>query len=175
MNMIVLDFEGTVRKGIREAAFLIVRQGEIVQSKEFIEKEESSNNINEEIINFLSNCQNGIPEILCAHNSIVEKNFLKEIMPYKTVNKENIKLSNKWGPWLDTLYVYRKLYPHLKDYCLKSLVERFIDKSELDKLANKHCNKKRLYYHNAMYDAICTMLLINRLESKIKLELLLIC
>ena len=75
----------------------------------------------------------------------------------------------RWGPWLDTKIVYRQLYPNLPNYDLKSLIETFIGLDGLTEKAKAYCQEEKLQFHNALFDAIACMELVNRLSDKLNL------
>ena len=76
----------------------------------------------------------------------------------------------KWGPWVDTYRIYNTLYPHLLDYKLRFLTEMFIAEDELSIHSNKHCGSEKRTFHNATYDCICTMLILERVLPFITLD-----
>ena len=70
-----------------------------------------------------------------------------------------------WGPWLDTLQIYRRLYPDLESYQVQALVRTFALEDALDQQAKQYCPKERMQYHSALFDALATALLLQRLFS----------
>ena len=70
-----------------------------------------------------------------------------------------------WGPWLDTLSIYRRLYPDLDNYQLNTLISLFKLEESLNQLAQEYCPKERIRYHCALYDALACALLLQRLFS----------
>ena len=158
----MIDFEGK-NENIRELSFLIVKRGIIDTVKEFVEPDSK---MIEHEINALSDI--GF-DALVSHNAHVENNFLNNISPYQ-IKESKIQ---KWGPWIDTYKVYKQLYPNLKNYDLKSLTEKFVNQDSLNGLSEKYCSEHNAKYHFATFDCICTYLLLQRLEGKIKLQMFL--
>lgn len=103
-------------------------------------------------------------DFFISHQSNVEKNFIRMELPYSPFDD-----MGRWGPWLDTKIVYRKLYPNLPNYDLKSLIETFIGLDGLTKKARIYCREEKLQFHNALFDAIACMELLNRLSDKLNL------
>lgn len=150
-----IDFEGNLKKGIREVGYLLLEDGKIISS---IEKSD------EEAIKALFEIEKLNIDYIFAHNATIEKNLIKKYIPYK-INKLNGKINS--FKWVDSLDVYRKLYPQLEKYDLKSLVKIFIDRIKLKELSESLCKKKRNSYHFPLFDCICVYLLIQRLESTV--------
>ncbi len=75
-----------------------------------------------------------------------------------------------WGPWLDTLHLYRRIYPGLESYKLQELVVTFDLQTKLDEHAATLCPAKRRRYHCALYDALASALLYGRLFEESELE-----
>ena len=104
---------------------------------------------------------------IVSHNYYVEKNLIKKYFPYRIDPKTKKVKEHKW---LDSLLVYRTLYPNLKKYDLKYLVETFLDPQILDDEISKRCDKRSTTFHHPLFDATCTYLLILRLESRISFD-----
>ena len=86
-----------------------------------------------------------------AHNINVEKSIIKKYTPYKTFNEIT---GVSWGPWIDTLKIYKNLYPKLADYSLANLGFVFLQEKEIDHLAKKLCVRTKNKYHQSMYDCV---------------------
>ncbi|PXA05138.1 3'-5' exonuclease [Coraliomargarita sinensis] len=109
----------------------------------------------------------------CAHNVAVEAGLIATVWPYpkKCPNfAEPEAEAADWGPWLDTLRLYRRIYPGMESYGLEFLVKVFDLEEELDRLAQLHCPPHRRRYHCALYDAMASALLLARLFSEPELE-----
>jgi DNA polymerase III epsilon subunit-like protein len=158
-NYIVLDFEGNLSR-INEFSYLIVRGNKIEQCKCI--KNDNASNLTAKITE-LSKTKY---DFIVSHNYNIEKNILKKYLPY--LHGDGKILS--WGPWLDTYRIYNSLYPHLKDYTLGFLTEMFVAKDELSIYTNKLCDSQKRTFHNATYDCICTMLILDRLLPTINLD-----
>ena len=75
-----------------------------------------------------------------------------------------------WGPWLDTLYIYRRVYPQLESHKLEDLVELFGLGTELNARSKLYCPDGRRRYHSALYDALASALLLSRLYDEPELR-----
>lgn len=104
-----------------------------------------------------------------AHNVAVEEGLMAAVWPYPrqctNFAEPDIKAAD-WGPWLDTLQLYRRIYPGLESYGLEALLEEFKLQHRLDELAESHCPASRRHYHCALYDALASALLMARLFSE---------
>ena len=102
----------------------------------------------------------------CAHNAFVEDGLLCAVWAHPR-NSPNFAREGEsiatWGPWLDTLYLYRRLYPQLSGFSIIDLISAFGLQDELDELAKIYCPEKRRQYHCALYDAFASALLLKRL------------
>ncbi len=105
-----------------------------------------------------------------AHNAMVEAQLLSAIWPYPRLvadfSEEPPVARASWGPWLDTLHLYRRLYPNLPEYGLSSLIDQFGLQATLDQTAEKHCPEGRGHYHCALYDALASAILFIDLQSQ---------
>ena len=86
-------------------------------------------------------------------------------MPYTSFSP-----SGKWEPWLDTKLIYKRLYPNLQKYDLKTLAEAFLGLSSITEKAKLYCDQRKLGFHNALFDAICCYALAKRLNAKVNLR-----
>jgi DNA polymerase III epsilon subunit-like protein len=157
-KILYIDFEGSLSKGIREIGYLITEDEQITYSEE---------ETGLKALQILQKLQINNYSFIVAHNSHVEKNLIKKYFPYEI---DQITKKIRKHNWLDTLKVYRNLYPRLKKYDLRFLVETFIDEKELKNEVVKRCHKGKHKFHNSLFDAICVYLLIKRLKNKINLE-----
>lgn len=106
--------------------------------------------------------------VFAAHNHSVENHFLRKVWPSPPFVPDWEKPGrnrNDWGPWLDTLALYRKLYPDLEDHSLMALVSVFQESGRLTSLAEKYCPTNRCRPHAALYDALASALLLIRLAE----------
>ena len=108
-----------------------------------------------------------------AHNVAVEAGLLAMIWPCPkqcpNFAEPEIRAAD-WGPWLDTLRLYRRIYPGMESYGLEALVQAFGLQEALDRQAGLSCPVGRRRYHCALYDAIASALLLQRLFSEPELE-----
>jgi DNA polymerase-3 subunit epsilon len=109
----------------------------------------------------------------CAHNAAVEDGLLRTVWPYPR-NFPNYAEDGQpiaaWGPWLDTLYLYRRIYPQLDSHKLADLIGQFELQAALDLQAQLCCPQKRRHYHCALYDTLASALLLRRLYEEPELE-----
>lgn len=110
---------------------------------------------------------------LGAHHAAIEDGLIRMIWPYPrnspdfTEERSNL---TSWGPWIDTLQIYRQLYPDLDNYKLGYLIEHFDLTESLDDHARRNCPPKRKSYHCALYDTLASALLFLRLIQEPALE-----
>ena len=120
----------------------------------------------DEAVKCLAKLQTNEFEYIVSHNSFIEKNLIKKYFPYKL--SHGAKGLHK-QMWVDSLHVYKTLYPNLEKYDLKYLVKTFVNYDSLDAVTKNCCQKKAAKFHHSLFDAICVYLLIKRLSSKINL------
>ena len=94
------------------------------------------------------------PNYIVAHNAQIEKNLIREYLPYPKYEERDGSLHTAdWGPWLDTLTAYRTLYPSIKDYSLEHLTATFVENGELNALVKSLlCRGEK-----AKLTSLCTM------------------
>lgn len=186
MNQIIhiIDFEGSTNTGVLEWGMVSIQGERILEAKtrlcgteKSIDKIESQQHgITSELVvecpafekdfDLFAKLRKSGP--LCAHNASVEDRFLRNTWSYTRQvpdfsNPEENKLLTSWGPWLDTLPIYRRLYPDLDNYQLNTLIHLFSLEETLNALARIYCPKERVRYHCALYDALASALLLQRL------------
>ena len=161
MKILTLDFEGSLKTGIREIGLLYTvgekmtsYQDKIIQNKE-------------ECIKALGNIVENKPDVFISHNAHIEKNLLKSYLPYNRICSNRISL--EWGPWIDTTIIYRTLYPNISTYDLVFLTKTFI-KKRAEELSSIICSADKKFHHNALYDALCTYLLFERIQKKVNIN-----
>ena len=120
-----------------------------------------------ECIKVLGNIVENNPDIFISHNIHIEKNLLKNYLPYNRTCSNGISL--EWGPWIDTTILYRTLYPNISTYDLGFLTKTFI-KKRAEELSSIICTADKKFHHNALYDALCTYLLFERIQKKININ-----
>ena len=185
----VVDFEGSRQSGVVEYGCVTLEQGELGKSYTRICAPVGK-------ISKLDRVQHGITEsdaeqeapftaewslfaglretgLFCAHNSTVEEGFLRAVWPFPRNSPHFLESGLQtatWGPWLDTLHLYRRIYPHLGSYKLEDLVQLFDLQSLLNKHAASLCSMDRSNYHCALYDALGSALLLQRLGEEPSLQ-----
>ena len=158
----VIDFEGSRKSGIQQASIIDFKSFSVIRSHEFLK---GDGDFNDWILDVIDKSPN---DFWVSHNISIEKNLLTSQMPYlrnASFNKGNIT----WGPWVDSLKVYKKLYPNLIDYNLKDLCEIFLTKEEISTLSKEYCKRSKIAYHQSTFDALVTFMLLERLKDKIDL------
>lgn len=90
--------------------------------------------------------------VVVAHSAGTEKRFLRTFPLHG------------FGPWLDTVVLARRVWSGLGDYSLEGLIGRLGMKGELDELC------PGLWFHDALYDAVGSLLLVRRLVREAGLQ-----
>ena len=185
----VIDFEGSRQSGVVEYGLVTLQHGEIVDSQTRIcapkgtisDMDRIQHGISEEIavaqptfdqewILFADLRESGP---MCAHNAAVEDDFLRAVWPAPRTSpdfSDTERQAATWGPWLDTLHIYRQVYPQLESHKLQSLIEIFDLQTALDDKASVICPSDRSRYHCALYDALASALLLQRLSDEPELK-----
>ena len=83
---------------------------------------------------------------LCAHNVGTEKKFTRLMAPM-----------HRFGIWIDTLRIARKVWPGLRSYALADLIVSLNLKPSVDAL----CSGREA--HDALYDAVASAILLEHL------------
>jgi len=181
----VIDFEGSRQSGVVEYGYATLEHGEIVDSQTRICAPVGT-------ITDIDRGQHGISEDrasgealfeaewplfahlretgpFCAHNASVEDGFLRAVWSCPRTSPdfaEPGQTTATWAPWLDTLHIYRRVYPHLDNHKLQALIVLFDLQSALDAHAATVCPAERRHYHCALYDALASALLLQRLADE---------
>ncbi|MEC8209139.1 MAG: 3'-5' exonuclease [Verrucomicrobiota bacterium] len=181
----VIDFEGSRQSGVVEYGYVTLENGEIVDSQTRICAPVGT-------ITDLDRSQHGISEgraskhtffelewslfarlrqsgAFCGHNALVEDGFIRAVWPCPRISPdfaEPGQVTATWGPWLDTLHIYRRVYPQLENHKLQALIEIFDLQAALDAQAATICPTERRRYHCALYDALASALLLRRLADE---------
>jgi DNA polymerase-3 subunit epsilon len=185
----VIDFEGSRQSGIVEygVATLVGRSIAATYSRicapvgTISDLDRAQHGISEEIAgrtepfdrewSLFSRLREAGP--FAAHNVAVEAGLIATVWPYpkKCPNfaEPGVEAAD-WGPWLDTLRLYRRIYPGMEAYGLEALVQAFDLQEELKRQAELFCPAGRRRYHCALYDAMASALLLGRLFSEPELE-----
>lgn len=161
MKILTLDFEGSLKTGIREIGALYVVSEKMTSYQDIVIQNK------EECNKALSSIVENKPNLFISHNVHIEKNLLKSYLPYN--RKCSNAISLEWGPWIDTTIIYRTLYPNIATYDLGFLTETFI-KKRVEELSSIICSPDKKFHHNALYDAICTYLLFERIQKKVNVN-----
>ena len=182
----IIDFEGSAQTGVLEWGIVSIRGEDLLEAKtrlcgtyysiDAIDSQQHgiTSELVEECPNFaydfdlFAQLRKSGP--LCAHNASVEDRFLKNTWSHTRQspdfsNPKEHHLLTSWGPWLDTLSIYRHLYPDIESYRLNALIQLFDLEDKLMQLANLYCPAERIRYHCALYDSLASALLLQRLFS----------
>lgn len=181
----VIDFEGSRQSGIVEYGIATLVGRSIAETYTRIcapvgtisDLDRAHHGIHEEVANanepfdcewaLFSKLRENGP--FAAHNVAVEAGFIATVWPHPkecTNFAEQDTLVADWGPWLDTLQLYRRIYPGLESYGLEALVQVFNLQEQLDQQAGLLCPPGRQHYHCALYDAMASALLLAHLFSE---------
>jgi len=163
----VIDIEGSIESGVRQASYIDFKNFEIINSKEYLEDD----GLFSTWLSIGTNCD--VVDYWAAHNCMVDKNIITKYAPYKN-NLADQFTKMEWGPWIDTLAIYKVLYPHLKNYTLSYLKSVFRLEGSVKELSASLCKRTAVKQHESMYDCIVTYLLLHRLNEQIDLNLFLI-
>lgn len=185
----VIDFEGSRQSGIVEYGVVTILGADIVSAQTRLcepvgtisDRDRMQHGISEEAAakqapfdaewRLFAELRESGP--LCAHNAAVEDGLLRTVWAYPRHSpdfSQQGQVTASWGPWLDTLYLYRRIYPQLDSHKLADLVEQFDLQAPLDAQAKLYCPKKRQRYHCALYDTLASALLLLRLYDEPELE-----
>lgn len=112
--------------------------------------------------------------VLAAHNRHAEEAFLRRTWPIPPPVPDwqgwpsagLLPSINAWGPWIDTLAIYRHCYPGLDDYGLMALVRQFNCQQQLEAAAKRYCPPRRCRPHCALFDALACACLLLRLQTE---------
>ena len=167
-----MDFEGSLKNGIREAGFIYIVNGKIKNAIEICENLKTKEELEKSLIELFSKNKFKQPLVYVAHHHSVEHNLLKAIMPYPPLKDSEQRL--QWGPWLDTKTIYGTLYPYEKELSLSKLAQKFNLCKELQNYAGIYCNRNKQIFHSSLFDSIACYLLLKRVSRRINLSKLLI-
>lgn len=173
----VIDFEGSRRSGIVEYGVATLQEGRITETRTRLcapigvmqMREIQQHGIRQESLSdakpfsedwdYFAGLRASGP--LCAHNAGYEDALLSEVWACPRQSPDFARPDSEtgiadWGPWLDTLQLYRNLYPDLARHNLSELIEIFDLTQKLERLAVKFCPETRRCFHAALYDALAS-------------------
>jgi DNA polymerase-3 subunit epsilon len=87
--------------------------------------------------------------VVVAHGAGTEKRFLRAFPMHG------------FAPWVDTLQLARKYLPNLKDHSLGALLQQLDLEEEVSVLC------PGLSWHDALFDAVASLVLLNRMLQKL--------
>jgi DNA polymerase III alpha subunit (gram-positive type) len=182
----MIDFEGSASSGILEYGVVEILGGQINRTwtrlcrpiGRIAQRDRLTHGLSDTA---LSDCDpmetdwtffSGLREtgVLAAHHAVVEAGLIKTVWPCPRLAPDFSKPESaatgrvaQWGPWIDSLALYRRIYPQLTGYGLDALVKQFRLEDALSKIADEHCPANRRDYHRALYDALASALLLQAL------------
>ncbi len=179
----VIDFEGSLQSGVLEAGVVCLENNLITQCftrlytpHATIHKQETqchgltehslknvSSSFREEFERYRFYRTHGL---LGAHHAPVEESLLRHYWPHPGVvpsHYDSHETHYTWGPWVDSLQLYKHFYPGLPSYALMDLIQHFHLEKSLNTKAEEHCPAHRKHPHAALFDALATALLLQRL------------
>ncbi|MDR0679845.1 MAG: hypothetical protein LBF42_02310 [Puniceicoccales bacterium] len=155
----VVDFEGTRTSGIGEYGVVTLVSGEIVD----VRTAECTGKFEKHLDLFIKLRQSGT---FVGHSASVEDGLLR----YYAVSPGFVKKYScstesvaTWGPWIDTKVLYEAFFHNLPNYSLGELIKAFGLSDCLLALAENFCPAHKIRYHNAMFDALATYVLLRNL------------
>ena len=183
----IIDCEGSRTSGVLEVGVVTVCGGEIVDTYTqcfcpagpILSKESKHHGLTAQFLGGHSSfssqydrfCHYRKNGFLGAHHAAIEDAFLRAVWPYPGNEPgADDKEVFTWGPWVDTLVLYKRFYPELKSYRLMDLVMMFELLPELTNLAASHVPPTRRRPHAALYDGLASALLLMRLLKEPKLQ-----
>ncbi|MBU61540.1 MAG: hypothetical protein CMI26_03440 [Opitutae bacterium] len=176
----VLDFEGDAVSGVVEFGVVVIKGSKIISTetkqcrplRQLHPKSIEIHGLKQRDLlglepfqqnqRFFAEMRNSV-DVFCAHHASVEENLLKSTWPYRPIQNE--KQSFDWGPWVDTLQLYKKLYPGIGNYSLGNLIDTFGLGDCLKNNALRTCPSGRQSFHCALYDTLASALLLTRLAE----------
>jgi len=96
--------------------------------------------------------------IVVAHGHGTEKRFLRAFP------------AHGFGPWVDTLHLTRAAYPNLSDYSLSSICTSLKLTDEISNLSQQASQNKNITWHDALYDAIASIILLKHIIKTFSLQ-----
>ena len=155
----VIDFEGTREAGIREYGVVTLVDWEIVDTC----YHNCLGNFLGQIEYFTGLRRNGS---FVGHNASVEDRLLRHYAAspgYVKRTSESADQVSTWAPWIDTKVLYKNFFQSVSDFSLKSLIDQFGMRANLFSLAGKFCEYSNIGYHNPLFDALATSLLLQNI------------
>jgi DNA polymerase-3 subunit epsilon len=185
----MIDFEGSPSSGVVEYGVVTLRGGRIAAAEgrlcrptgHILSREREVHGISEgaaaahppfsdHFERFVDLRRGGV---LAAHNRHAENTFIKDtwaLPPSVPDWRAGSGMAQEWGPWIDTLSIYKSVYPGLDSYGLGDLVSRFGLMERLEALGLQYCAEIRRKPHCALYDALASALLLLQMEDTEELK-----
>ena len=147
----IIDFEGSRQSGIIEYGVVTLLGTEIIAAQTRLcapigtisDQDRLKHGISEEAASAEARFDADWPYFaelrekgpFCAHSAAVEDGLLRSVWSYPRSSPDFMRPGNDvatWGPWLDTLQLYRSIYAKLSSYKLSDLITAFELQAELD-------------------------------------------
>ncbi|MDR1437723.1 MAG: hypothetical protein LBI69_01535 [Puniceicoccales bacterium] len=187
LEIFAIDFEGNAQKGVVEFGVVTLR-GDLIEDpiSDFCHIDRTNSIFfsrllplekTEEKVPFFSHFHLfqslRMRGILAAHHSPVEESFLRRLWPtagpaIDWLKRESTTLC--WGPWIDTLSLCRRHFPHWESFVLQTSVEHMGLEREVSALADGMCPPSRRRHHCALFDSIACAVVLRKLLQSIPLS-----
>jgi DNA polymerase-3 subunit epsilon len=177
----IIDFEGSRRSGVVEYGVVTLLGDQVKETRTRLcaptgtmhAREIQQHGIGKELLagakpfsedwDYFANLRASGP--LGAHNAGYEAALLTDVWTCPRRSPDFARPDSDagiadWGPWLDTLQIYRRLYPDLERHNLGDLIEAFRLSEMLADYAQRYCPENRRRYHSALYDALASACLL---------------
>lgn len=160
----VIDFEGNLQYGIVEFGLVTLKNGEIqdivgascrpishpTQWHSRFPNHDTEASFRNYLPLFIDRRKTGP---FAAHHTITEDRLLRLYQPIPGISS-----ALSWGPWIDTLKLYKKHLQGLKSYTVSDLIRNFQLQHELDLYVQNTPFGDQ--FHRAVYDAVAAALLL---------------
>ncbi len=157
----VIDFEGNYAKGIKEYGVVELINMQITQ----VYSADNIEDFNKYTERFVFLRKKGS---FVGHNITVEDHLLRKYIAspgFVKRTSESCENVNTWSPWIDTKVLYKNFFPAIADFSLSHLINVFELFPNLITLADKYCKISHIGYHNALFDALATSMLLQNLVN----------
>ncbi len=163
----VIDFEGTRAAGVREYGVVTLIDWVIADTHFAV----CENGLSEHVEFFINLRRTGS---FVGHNSSVEDRLLRHYAASPGFVKRTSECAESvttWAPWIDTKILYKNFFQSLTKFSLKSLIDEFGLTAKLYSTAGGICEFSRVGYHNSLFDALATSMLLQHLIKEQSLSI----
>jgi DNA polymerase-3 subunit epsilon len=157
-----IDFEGNRKIGIVEFGVVSIRDFEITAARGELCNEDFYSQL--EYFLGLRSCG-----LFAAHSAQIEDGLLRHYWasPGLVPTFQGDAAAPRWGPWIDSKLLHRRLFPGLQSYELGQLIETFSLCEQLSELSKIHCQNSTAKFHCALFDALAAALLLINLSKQL--------